>query len=230
MFSAKQFRISDCSTTRTALMKRVVVILGSLLLAVGLIWVFPLFHVVRLDKLQAAQQQASFNATDFVESFWKEQLLPSLDEAVDAATVLAAFDDDSQSARGQYGRKVGVGRKTLLLLHGTGRVVNVDKNGVGITLTNGGTEPDIVLHTGLLFDNTARDATGLLDASSFANSQQFNEISTELNKVIEARVIPTLKEKATPGLEIQFVGCAEVSDTVSDLRPLTVIPLDVSIE
>ena len=237
MFSTKQLRsifaipgISDCSTTRTALMKRAVVILCFLLAAVGLVWVFPLFHIVQLDKLQAAKQLATFNAASFVESFWREQLLPSLDEAADAAAVLAAFDDDSQSARGQYGRKVGVGRTTLLLLRGTGRVVNVDKKGVGITLTRDGTEPDIVLHIGLLFDNTARDATGLLDASSFANSQHFNEISTELNKVIEARVIPTLKEKATPGQEIQFVGCAEVSDTVSNVRPLRVVPLKITID
>ncbi len=211
-------------------MKRAVVILFCVVLAFGLVWVFPLFHIVRLDKLQAATQQASFNAAEFVESFWRDQLVPSLDDAADAATVLAAFDDDSQSARGQYGRKVGIGRTTLLLLRGKGRVVSVDKKGVGIALTISGTEPDIVLHTGFLFDNTARDATGLLNASSFANSQQFNEISTELNKVIEANVIPTLKAKAKPGQEVQFVGCAEVSDTVINVRPLTVIPLEITIE
>jgi predicted lipoprotein len=211
-------------------MKRVVVILCFLLVAVGLVWVFPLFRIVRLDKLQAAKQQASFNAASFAESFWSDQLIPSLDKAADAAVVLAALDENGQSARGQYGRKVGVGRTTLLLLRGAGRVVNVDKKGVGVALTGGATKPDVVLYTGLLFDNTARDVTGLLDASSFANSQQFNEISAELNKIIEARVIPKLKEKATPGEEIQFVGCAEVSDTVSDVRPLRVVPLEFTID
>ena len=211
-------------------MKRVVVILCFLLVAIGLIWVFPLFHIVQLDKLQAAKQQASFNVASFVESFWNDQLIPSLDAVADAAVILAAFEEDSQSARSQYGRKVGVGRTTLLLLRGTGRVVQVDKKGVGIALTSDATEPDILLHTGLLFDNTARDATGLLNASNFANSQQFNEISSELNKFIEARVIPTLKEKAIPGQEIQFVGCAEVTDTESNVRPLKVVPLEITIK
>lgn len=220
---------SDCLTTRIALMKRVAIILCFLLVAVGLIWMFPLFHVVQLNELQAAKQQASFNAASFVESFWNDQLIPSLDKAADAGAVLAAFDENNQSARSQYGRKVGVGRTTLLLLRGTGRVVNVDKKGVGIALTSGATEPDVVLHTGLLFDNTARDATGFLDASSFANSQQFNEISSELNKVIEARVILNLKKKATTGQEIEFVGCAEVKDTESNVRPLTVVPLEITI-
>ena len=90
--------------------------------------------------------------------------------------------------------------------------MTIDKKGVGVALQGEAKEPDIVLQTGLLFGNTVRDATGLLDASNFPDSRQFNEISTELNRIVEARVIPILKEKAAVGRQIDFAGCAEIPD------------------
>ena len=91
-------------------------------------------------------------------------------------------------------------------------------------------QPDVVLRAGLLFGNAARDATGLLDSSDFENSQQFNDISAELNRHIELHVIPILKEKAVVGRQVRFVGCAEVPDSADTVRPLTLIPLVVSID
>ena len=89
-----------------------------------------------------------------------------------------------------------------------------------------GTEAKVSLSVGLLFGNTVRDASGLLDVSAFPNSQEFNDLSTQLNGIVETRVAPALRDKAAVGKAIRFAGCAELEeDAKSDVLP--VIPIKV---
>jgi predicted lipoprotein len=105
--------------------------------------------------------------------------------------------------------------------------VSVDSKGVGLVVGEGAEGPDVVLPTGMVFGNATRDATGLLDMNAFPNSQDYNAISTELNHLVETRVLPDLRDRAVVGQEIRFVGCAEVSNDAKRRRPLKVVPLSV---
>jgi predicted lipoprotein len=208
-------------------MKRIPAILCCLILASGLFWLFPLFHVVRIESTPVSPLGGSFNAAEYAKSFWSQRLIPALDQAPDAALVLKAFREDPQAAREKFGRKVGLSRTRLFVLRGSGKTVTLDKKGLGIALEPDKSEPDVILQTGLLFGNTVRDVTGLIDASDIANSQHFNEVSTELNRIVEARVIPALKEPAVSrNQQVEFVGCAEIQDDARIELPLTIIPLD----
>jgi predicted lipoprotein len=211
-------------------MKRTWIILCCLLFLGCLFWFFPLFHVVRLERLENSLHESAFNAADFAKSFWSERLTPSLTQAPDAATLLADLRASPETARAKFGRRIGVSRTRLVVLRGNGTIVTIDTKGVGVALQGETKEADIVLQTGLLFGNTARDATGLLDASNFPDSRQFNEISTELNRIVEARVIPILKEKAVVGRQIQFAGCTEIPDEGALVKPLAIIPLEIHVE
>ena len=84
--------------------------------------------------------------------------------------------------------------------------------------------------TGLVFGNAVRDGTGLLNVNDYPNSQDFNDISAELNKLIETRVQPKLRERAKVGATIRFTGCAEVSDESTDLHLLKLIPIQAEVE
>jgi predicted lipoprotein len=122
-------------------------------------------------------------------------------------------------------------RTRLVVLRGSGKIVTIDKQGLGIAIEPGGGNPDFVLQTGLIFGNTVRDATGLLDAGDFLDSQQFNEISSELNRIAEVRVAAALKDPAvTSGRRVRFVGCAEIADETRVGIPLKIIPLQFSVE
>jgi predicted lipoprotein len=211
-------------------MKRIIVVISLLGAAGVLLWFFPLFHVVSLEEAEAEKRQAAFDPAEYAKKFWDGQLVPSLDQATDAAAMLAAFRESPDQARNQFGRSVGLGRTYYYVLRGSGTIVSVDKKGVGISLRGERNESDVVLPTGLLFGNTVRDATGLLDPSDFPDSQHFNAISTELNHLVETLVIPLLNEQAKVGRRIEFVGCAEVTNEHGDLKPLKVIPLEVKLE
>jgi predicted lipoprotein len=210
-------------------MHRALIIAGALVAAGVLTWFFPLFHVVSRSSLKSAQAAAEFQAADYVKNFWAERLTPALSEADDAVAVLTALRENPEQARTEFGRTVGLGRSTLYFISGKGTIVAVDGKSAGVSLGSASKEPEVSISTGLLFGNTARDATGLLNGSEFPNSQQFNEISTELNRTIEASVLPKIKNEAQVGNTIQFVGCAEVTTLPRDISPLKIVPLQVSI-
>jgi predicted lipoprotein len=210
-------------------MKRIGVTSGSLLLAAALFWFFPLFHIVH-NNASPVGHETDFNAAEFAEAFWKEQLKPSLAQAPSASMVLAALGANPESAHAKFGRKVGVSRASLYVMRGSGTVVSVDRKGVGVSLGDGSKHADVILQTGLLFGNTVRDATGLLDANKFSDSRQFNEVSTELNHIAEADIVSVLKRNATVGRHVTFAGCAEIPDQSEVTSPLSLIPLQVHVD
>jgi predicted lipoprotein len=211
-------------------MTRVVLLPCGIVLLAALFWFWPLFHIVRVDELEPVHGEGMFDAVTFAQDFWKERILPAQDDAVDARTFLTTLQEESQKARENFGRKVGLSRTRYYLLKGIGTVLSVDSRGVSLVLDENDDGPDVVLHTGMLFGNTVRDASGLLDAGDFTHSRDFNHISTELNRIVEQRVIPALKEQAKPGGQIRFYGCAELADHARITRPLKIIPLLTSAE
>jgi predicted lipoprotein len=188
-----------------------------------LLYFFPLFHVVSLN--QARQPPTAFDPVTFVDQFWTERLIPGAARAVDAAELVAAIQQDRTAARRTYGRQVGLGEVYYYFVAGAGRVVSVEKGGVRLSLHDGQPRAQLFLETGNIFGNAVRDGTGLLNVNDIANSQDFNALSSEINRRIEQQVLPTLQTRATVGAMIRFVGCAEIRDEETDLNPLRVVPI-----
>jgi predicted lipoprotein len=194
----------------------------------GLCWLFPLFHVVPLKTAKAEMSSAAFNATQFAETFWTNQLLPSLGKAANAETVVTTIQSNPSAAKRKFSHGVGLSEGYFYFLAGEGRIVGVSDEDVSIAVTSGNTNAEVALQTGLVFGNALRDGTGLLDASAYPNSQDFNDISAALNHIVETRVLLKLREQARVGATISFAGCAEVDDESTDLKPLKAIPIQVN--
>jgi predicted lipoprotein len=206
-------------------MKRAHAILIGLAILGLFFWCFPPFHLVPLGQAKAQKQQSAFNAGASARIFWAEQLLPALDQAADASVVLDAMAANPQSALEKFGRSFGMSRASYLLLSGRGSVVSAGPEGLGISLGSSQDRAGVLLLTGLVFGNAVRDASGLLEVSDFPNSQHFNEISAELNRIVETEVIARLKEQAALGRQLLFIGCAEVTPQRRGSEPLKLIPL-----
>jgi predicted lipoprotein len=190
-----------------------------------LVYFFPLFHVVPLSESGPDSNEAAFDASAFVDQFWTERLVPGTVRAVDAAELIAAIERDRETARKKYGRSVGLGSAFYYFVRGTGRVVSVEKNSVGLSLHADQSTVQVSLQTGNIFGNAVRDGTGLLDVNNFANSQDFNALSSEINRRIEERVLPALRKRAAVGDQVRFIGCAEIMDEETDLHPLQIVPV-----
>ena len=113
---------------------------------------------------------------------------------------------------------------------GQGRVLTVSDDEILLAVTEGATNAEISLQTGLLFGNAVRDGTGLLSVNDYPDSQDFNAISEALNRLVETRVQPKLREAAKVGATVRFVGCAEVNDESSDLKPLKLVPVEATVK
>jgi predicted lipoprotein len=202
-------------------------------LAVGLgifCWAFPPFRVRSLKTIRAARTSAQFNATDFVNQFWVEKLLPATEHATDASKVLEAIAADPKKVGDQYGRTVGVSSSYFLFLRGSGRVASVAPDNIGLALKPDSNSAEIVISLGLVFGNAVRDGSGLLDSSSYPNAQEFNDISAALNNVVETKVIPELQRVAAVGKRIRFAGFVEIGDEETELKPLKLVPISVELE
>lgn len=220
----------SASQSRSAKANSFVIGLVALVVVAGFCWIFPPIHIRSLARVQAAKASAQFSAPDFVGKFWNERLLKSLDQAADAGRVLAAIAAGPQKAHEQFGHSVGISSSYFLYLRGSGRVVSVDDAGIGLSLKAEGNDVDVLVPLGLVFGNAVRDGTGLLDSSAFPNSQEFNDISAELNHIVETRVLPELQRIAAIGKRVQIVGCIEVADEDADLKPLKLVLISVKPE
>lgn len=202
----------------------------AIVLTAGICWRFPLFHVVTLKQAQQEKAAATFDPKDFAEKFWDERLLKSLNQAVKAEVLLPAIQADATAARTNSSHNLGVSESYTYFVSGAGRVLAVTDDEISLAISAGATNAEVSLQVGLLFSNAVRDGTGLLSVNDFPNSQDFNAISEALNRIIEARVQPKLRETAKVGATIRFTGCAEVNDESSDLKPLKLIPIAATVE
>lgn len=191
--------------------------------AAGL-WFVPLFHVVPLQIARDAPAAAAFDAEAFVEKLWREDLLRPDLRAVDASELVKLLRENNAAAT-ELGRRLGLSRTTCYFVAGTGRIVSVASDSVSIVI-DGDAAPSVVIETGPVFGNAIRDGSGLLDVSAFPNSQDFNAISTALNRRVEEQVLPELRARACIGARARFVGGAEVDDPASAL-PLRVVPIRI---
>lgn len=189
-----------------------------------LLYFLPLFHIVPLKAAREESAAAVFDAAAFVETFWNARLLKSTDSAVDAGELLAAFRTNAADAVERFGHRLGLSGTSSYFVSGGGRVVATEGGTIRIALQDGGTAV-VVIETGPVFSNAIRDGSGLLDVSDFQNSQDFNALSSEINRRVEERVLPLLKEKSAIGVAIRFVGGVEITDTETEPSPLRLVPI-----
>jgi predicted lipoprotein len=137
---------------------------------------------------------------------------------------------DPAGAKKKYSHGGGLGSEYFYFISGEGRVVATNDDGIALSVSGPSTNADVVLQTGLIFGDAIRDGTGLLDVNEFPNSQEFNDISTALNHIVETQALPATRQQAHPGGKIRFTGCAQVEDDGSELLPLKVVPIACRLE
>lgn len=204
-------------------LRRLLWIVGVLALGV-LLYFVPLFRVVPLKAAREHSAAADFNAAAYVDTFWKGSLLESTTRAVDAKELLVAFQADPVGAAKRYGHRLGLSGSSSYFVSGSGKIIAVEDDTISIALHDGGTA-EVVIETGPVFGNAIRDGSGLLDVSNFPNAQDFNALSSEINRRVEEQVLPSLKAHATVGATVRFVGGVELADSDGTPSSLNLVPV-----
>jgi predicted lipoprotein len=205
-------------------------IVVALVALVGLLIAFPPFHVVsqraRAEAASAAAAQA-FDPAAFAATFWEAKLQPAARHAPALAPLLADLRRDPAAAVERHGRRVGLGSAAYFFARGTGRVTAVERSRLLVEVDGA----LVAVRTGPVFGNVVRDGCGLLELNQAPGLTEFNLLSAELNRLVEARVQPPLRAGIAVGATVTFAGCAEAPETLpaAGAPLLTFIPLQAEV-
>lgn len=205
------------------------IVWGSSLAGLGVLcYCFPLFHVRRVGEMSIATETPSSQPADpiaFVHRFWNSPQRRG-EGATEANHLLDALDADAVGAKAEFGNQVGLGGAWYFLVHGAGVVEQVADAQCTVRLSD--SKRSVELELGVVVGNTVRDAIDV-DVNNFANSQNFNAVSAELNRLVESKVIQPFRADLQVGVTVKFVGCAKIAKA-SDRRPLHIVPIWLEVD
>jgi predicted lipoprotein len=190
----------------------------------GLLWRYPL---VRIRRLADSPTVAAFDSRAFAERFWADDLTPAFAKAGNAGEVMAVIRRDGAEACRSLGRSVGLSRTCLFLVQGAGTIVEVEAAGCRVALD--GDAGEVMLATGLVFGTAVRDVTGTVDPASRTDSRELAAAATEINRLVQDRVIAPLTAAAKAGGRAEFVACGQVQGRLPADKPWKLIPLRASV-
>lgn len=196
----------------------------------GLLWFFPLFHVVPLAVRASggATAGATFNAVSAAVRAWDQDIMPAAARAEDLLPLAAELRRDPAAAQ-RRAHQVGLGGSAYFFVRGRGRVIARSEDEVRLAV-NGAEEVSVSLAMGPVFGNAVRDGAGVLNVNHYPGLEEFNALSAELNALVESRVVPVLRARAVVGATVTFAGCAPAPDGTSPDPLLAIVPVMVTVE
>lgn len=178
-----------------------------------------------------------FDAVEYVEAVWDEQLIPMYEEsAVDLTMLLQELRADRDAAIEQYGLVRDAGEPSAVFkVRGTATVLEFDdtsRNGLfRIDLPPYDSVADLPMQVGPVIRGQAiRDSAEFIRFTEVGNQLQFAALANELNaRMVKDSVEPLDLENAA-GLEIGFLGAFKITegDSLDDIviTPVRISPVD----
>ena len=183
--------------------------------------------VEKLDEARAKAGAGKFDPAGYAENFWTQDLLPSLDEAVEASYLIDLLGKNPDAAFDDHSRALGIGNIRFFMIRGEGKISQIDEDEIIIRLKGGNTEYFLRIATEYIFGNAVRDASGKVDMLEFDQTMDFNNVSAEINQLIRREVLPGLKQNARINSQIYFVGAFELNKEQVAIENIAVIPVYV---
>jgi predicted lipoprotein len=171
------------------------------------------YKSVYFKKLDAVKAKVDkIDGTSFARKFWDNQFK----KAIDSAVSLDIFEDEfikkgAQVTIDKYAHKQGVSDVAYMLMKFNGTVKEVSDNKIVLDVINSRTN-SFVFNIGNYFGNAVRDATGLIKMDDFANTIEYNDVSSQLNQMVKNEVILPLKNKLKIKDALIIVGCIEIRE------------------
>jgi len=180
--------------------------------------VYQSIYFKSLKDVKEQQQKEKFNAAQYARDFWDNQLFSVLDKAVDVKELIDLFNTNINEAIKRYGKTPGVSRIYAYLIKGNGTILTVAEDFLEVSIKEPQANPDIKIMSGFYIPgNAVRDASGLIDVSEFTDTMKFNEVGSEINKIVVKEVIkPFLEKKPKLGNAIRFFGATQVAQDATE--------------
>jgi len=186
-------------------------------------------YFLKLDEMKASSSSKAFDATAFARSFYDKLLFSRADSAVNLGFLISLLETEPESAFNQFSNALAIGQIRYFLVEGEGTILNIGEDAVVVQLKSSTANHSVKIVTEFVYGNAIRDASGLLNLNDFANTGEFNSISTEVNKIIRKEVLPPFIAKAAQGQVIKFTGAIELHEKQFELNAIEILPIRLSI-
>ena len=198
-----------------------------LIIAGGLFIIYNSVYFKPLDEIKAEAASKIFDPLAYSLDFWENKLIPNLDQAVGLNTLLDLLKSNPAEAFGKHSNALGIGNIRFFLVQETAKVTQVNEDHVVLSLDN---DHLAILATDYIFGNAIRDASGQIDINEFTNTMDFNNVSSEINQLVVANVLPDFIATVQQDDILKFYGAIELNQEHLQLEQIEIIPIQLSIE
>lgn len=195
----------------------------------ALVLLYNSVYFKNLGEVTADVLSRQFNAKSYATNFWENELMPNLKSATEINYLVTQLKTEKEKTFDSYSNALGIGNIRYFLVKGTGKVESVNENGIDLITGEESSIQKVLIATEYIFGNAVRDASGLININEFSNTMDFNNISTEINEIIRAKVVPPFREQVNIGESVDFVGAIELNREHLNLDVIEVIPVRLEI-
>ncbi len=191
---------------------------------------FALYNSVffeKLDQRKLELMKKNFNPKQAVDFFMKNKMSGILNTAISLNKFDSLLSSNSKYLIQKYGKTVGISSEYSFLVKGVAKAIPQDAEKIPVDLPAGNYKYKLILK--YIFGNAARDAVGFFNVDDFNNTMEFNEVSTELNKVIIKKVIDDKFDSLAVGTDVNFIGAVEINRE-NIQKELNIVPLKIEIK
>ncbi len=184
----------------------------------------------KLDEVKksVAPNGGTFDAAAYAGKFYNTSLIPALNKAVPLNDLLKLLATSKDNTFDTYAHALAIGNIRYFLVSGHGTVTTIRENDVQLKMDSSGNI--ITIATEFIYGNAARDATGLVDITTFNSTTDLNNVSVELNKIARKNVVNPFRAIVKKGDNVQFAGAIELNKEHVNTENIEVIPLSLQIQ
>ncbi|PRY49484.1 putative lipoprotein DUF2291 [Arcticibacter pallidicorallinus] len=193
---------------------------------------FISYHSVYFEKLSDVRRAESGDNTDmeaYTRDFWENKLPLSMDKAIDIKDLVTRVKADPEETFAAYAHALGIGDLQYFMVKGEGQTTMIADNQVELLILGRDGNFKLRIETELVYGNSVRDASGLLNMNAFKNTSEFNEVSAGLNKIIRKEILPPFRKEVKEGDVVRFIGAVELNRRFLKLDDLEVTPVQLEI-
>ncbi|OCX54396.1 hypothetical protein BEL04_09095 [Mucilaginibacter sp. PPCGB 2223] len=195
------------------------------------IWVviiaFTLYNSVYFRKLSEMKAPAkTFNAASYAQDMLNNKLPAVTEKAITIDELFTQIKSQPNEAFSAYGHALTIGSIRFFMVKGAGEVDAIDESDVKLVTTG---HNNVYIATEFVFGNAIRDASGLINLNDFSNTVDLSNISSEVNKIIRAKVIPPFKAVVKKGSKVEFTGAIELNQARLNVEDPEVIPVTLKV-
>jgi len=178
----------------------------------------------KLSELKATEK--TFNAPAYAQDLLNNKLPAVTEKAITLDELITQLKVSPANTFAENGHVLSIGSTKFFMVKGTGTIVDIDDSDVKLSTI---AHNELQIATEYVFGNAIRDASGLVNLNDFTNTIDLSNISSEVNKIIRAKVIPPFKSAAKKGDKVEFTGAIELNQAHLNLSDIEMLPVSLKI-